>query len=70
MCGEHVVNADGLPTCAGMVKGASVHLLFLITAANDLETLTGDIGNAFVSAKTPEKHVAGQAPNLARERAR
>ena len=51
----HVVNANGLPTCAGMVEGASVHLLFLIAAANDLDTLTGDISNTFVNAKTPEK---------------
>ena len=55
MCGGPVVNVDGLTAHAGMAKGASVPLLFLIAAANDLDMLTGEIGNAFMSAKTSEK---------------
>ena len=50
-----MVNADGLPTHAGTVKCASVHLSFLIAADDDLDALTGNIGNVFDNAKTPEK---------------
>ena len=37
------------------MKGASVHLSFLIAAANNLDVLTGNVSNSFVNVKTPEK---------------
>ena len=65
-----MVSADGLPTHAGTIKGVSMCLLFLIAAANDLDVLTGDIGNAFVNAETLEKTHCCLGPKFGEKEAR
>ncbi len=52
--GMHV-DPRGLSTRATVVKGVSVRLLDLIADHQNLEVLTGDIGNAFIQAHTKEK---------------
>ncbi len=56
MCnGSQQVDPRGLSTRATVVKTVSVRLLDVIAAAQNLEVLTGDIGNAFIQANTKEK---------------
>ena len=63
VCGGHVVNANGLPTHVGMVKGgASAHSSFLIAAANNVDVLTGNIDNAFVNDETPRENMLSCRP--------
>lgn len=45
----------GLSTRATVVKGISVRLLDIVADAQNLDVLVGDIGNAFIQAKTKEK---------------
>ena len=52
--GMHV-DPRGLSTRATVVKGVSVRLLDIIADHQDLEVITGDIGNAFIQAHTKEK---------------
>ena len=52
--GMHV-DPRGLSTRATVVKGVSVRLLDLIADHQNLEVITGDIGNAFIQAHTKEK---------------
>ena len=49
------VDPQGLSTRATVVKGISVRLLDLIAHRDNLETLAGNIGNAFIQARTKEK---------------
>ena len=50
--GGHVIDADHLNSYASVVKGQSVRLLQCIADNNNLDTLCGDVSNAFVNAKT------------------
>jgi hypothetical protein len=54
VAGGHVIRCD-LNTYALTVKTLSIHLLYIIAAANKLPILCGDVGNAFVNAFTNEK---------------
>ena len=47
-----------------MVKLQSVRLLNLITKANGLKCLSGDIGNAYLNAKTDELIYARCGPEF------
>ena len=49
------VDSCGLSTRATVVKGISVRLLSIIAHRDNLKELCGDIGNAFIQAKTNEK---------------
>ena len=49
------VDPRGLSTRATVVKGISVRLLSVIAHRDGLTELCGDIGNAFIQAKTKEK---------------
>jgi hypothetical protein len=49
------VDSRGLSTRATVVKGISVRLLSIIAHRDGLTELCGDIGNAFIQAKTNEK---------------
>ena len=55
VCNGSQVDPRGLSTRATVVKTVSVRLLDVIAAAQNLEVLTGDIGNAFIQAHTKEK---------------
>ena len=52
--GGHVIDSEGHSTYASTVKLQSVRLLNLIAKANGLKCLSGDIGNAYLNAKTDE----------------
>lgn len=51
----NLVDPRGLSTQATVVKGISVRLLSVIAHRDGLTELCGDIGNAFIQAKTNEK---------------
>jgi hypothetical protein len=55
VCDGSRVEARGLSTRATVVKGISVRLLDLIAESQQLKVLCGDIGNAFIQAKTNER---------------
>ena len=58
------VDPHGLATRATVVKGISVRLLDLIEHRDGLETLCGDIGNAFINAETNEKVFTKLGPEI------
>ena len=51
----NLVDARGLSTRATVVKGISVRPLSVIAHCDGLTEVCGDIGNAFIQAKTKEK---------------
>ncbi len=51
----HMANPPTSMTYASVVSRESVQIAFLLAALNDLEVLTGDIGNAYLHAPTQEK---------------
>ena len=53
--GGHVIDSEGHSTYALMVKLQSICLLNIITKANGLRCLSGDVGNAYLNATTEEK---------------
>ena len=55
VCDGSRVDPRGLSTRATVVKVISVCLLDLIADAHNLDVIVGDIGNAFIQAKTKEK---------------
>ena len=55
VCDGSKVDPRGLSTRATVVKGISVCLLDIIADVQNLDVLVGDIGNAFIQAKTKEK---------------
>jgi hypothetical protein len=54
ICGGHIIRCD-LNTYDLTVKTLSIHLFHIISIANKLEILCGDVGNAFISAYRNEK---------------
>jgi hypothetical protein len=50
--GGHLVDSSGYDAYAGNMKSISARLLMLITTANNLQVITGDIGNAYLYAKS------------------
>ena len=55
VAGGHRTAPPSSITYASVVRRDSVHLAFLLAAANDLQILAGDIGNAYLNAPTQEK---------------
>jgi hypothetical protein len=55
VCDGSRVDPRGLSTRATVVKSISVRLLDIIADSQNLEVVTGDIGNAFIQAHTNEK---------------
>ena len=53
--GGHVVDSTGHEVYASTMKSVSARILMTIAAANNLEVMTGDIGNAYLNAETEEK---------------
>jgi len=50
--GGHVIDSGDRDTYSSNMKSVSARLLMLIAGATDMEVLTGDIGNAYLYAKT------------------
>jgi len=59
-----VIDFEGHSTYTSMVKLQSVRLLNLIAKANGLKCLSGDIGNAYLNAKTDELIYAHGGPEF------
>lgn len=62
VAGGHVVDARGISSRSTVVKGISVRLLDLIAHRDNLEILTGDIGNAFITSPCLEKIYSRAGP--------
>jgi hypothetical protein len=67
VAGGHLMEAIDVKTYSSTVKGISVRLLQVIAHKQKLELLCGDIGNAFVNAKTTEKVWAVAGPEFGEE---
>ena len=57
VCNSSTINLRGLSTRATVVKGIYIQLLDIIAELQGLPVLTGDIGNAFIQAKTAENYI-------------
>ena len=55
VAGGHMTAPPSSMTYASIVSRESVRIAFLLAALNDCEILAGDIGNAYLYAKTTEK---------------
>jgi hypothetical protein len=55
VAGGHMTDAPVNLTYSSVVSRDSVRLAFLIAALNDIDILSGDIGNAYLQAHTREK---------------
>jgi hypothetical protein len=55
VAGGHMTDAPVNLTYSSIVSHDSVRLAFLIVALNDIDILSGDIGNAYLQAHTREK---------------
>ena len=55
VAGGHLTDPPTAMTYASVVSRESVRIAFLLAALNDLEILSGDIGNAYLNAYTQEK---------------
>ena len=55
VAGGHMTDPPTAMTYASVVSRESVRIAFLLAALNDLDILTGDIGNAYLNAPTQEK---------------
>ena len=68
VCGGHLVDPRGISTKSTVVKGISVRLLDLIAHRDNLTTLHGDVGNAFITANCLEEVHAIAGPEFGEER--
>jgi Reverse transcriptase (RNA-dependent DNA polymerase) len=55
VAGGHMTDPPASITYASVVSQESVRIAFLITALNDLDVLSADIGNAYLNARAREK---------------
>ena len=55
VAGGHLTDPPTAMTYASVVSRESVRLAFLLAALNDVDILSGDIGNAYLNAYTQEK---------------
>ena len=55
VAGGHVIQDPGISARSTVVKGISVRLLDVIAHRDNLKILTGDVGNAFITADCLEK---------------
>ena len=62
--GGHVVNSTGHEVYASTMKSVSARILMTIAADNDLEVMTGDIGNAYLHAETEDKVYTRAGPDF------
>ena len=62
--GGHVVNSTGHKVYASTMKSVSSRILMTIAAANYLEIMTGDIGNAYLHTETEEKVYTRAGPEF------
>ena len=53
--GGHIVDSSGHEVYASTIKSVSARVLMTIAAANNLDVMVGDIGNAYLHASTEEK---------------
>ena len=53
--GGHVVYSSGHEVYESTMKSVSARILMKIVAANNLDVMTGDIGNAYLNTNTQEK---------------
>ena len=53
--GVHVVGSSGHKVYASITKSVSDRILMKIAAANNLDVMTGDIGNSYLNANTQGK---------------
>jgi hypothetical protein len=64
VAGGHQVDPMGINSRSTVVKGISVRLLDLIAHRDNLTTLCGDIGNAFITADCMEKIYSRAGPEF------
>ena len=62
--GGNVVDSSGHEVYASTIKSVSARIMMTIVAANNLDVVTGDIGNAYLNANTQEIFIPVQARNL------
>ena len=60
----HVVNSSGREVDASTMKYVSSRILITNAAANNLDVVTGDIGNAYLNANTEEIYILVQVPSF------
>ena len=64
VAGGHLVKLNGMSSKSTVVKGISVRLLDIIAHRSKLETICGDVGNAFVTAPCLEKVFSRAGPEF------
>ena len=64
VAGGHVIDASCFYTHSTVVKGVSIRLLHVIAHRDGLRILVGDVGNAFINAKTLEKVYTRAGPEF------
>ena len=64
--GGHMTAPPTSMTYVSVVSRESVRIAFLLAALNDMDMLTGDIGNAYLNAYTTEKFTTVPVPNGAK----
>ena len=52
--GGHIVNSSGHEVYESTTKSVSARIMMTIAAANNLDVMTGDIGNAYLNTNTKE----------------
>ena len=52
--GGHVVNLSGHEVYASTMNSVSARIMMKITAANNLDVMTGDIRNSYLNSNTEE----------------
>ena len=62
--GLHIVDSSGHEVYASTMNSVSSKILMIIAAANNLEVITIDIGNAYLNSKTQKRFIPVQAPSL------
>ena len=62
--GGHVVNSSGHNLYASIIKSVSARILMKIAAANHLDVMTGDIGNAYLNVNAEEKFYTNVSPDF------
>ena len=55
VAGGHVTDPPSVMTYSSVVSRDSVRIMFMIAALNELDIMSGDIGNAYLNAETSEK---------------
>ncbi len=64
VAGGHWTDPDSIVSYSSVVKRESVRIDFLITALNELEVKSFDIGNAYLNAPAQEKVYTTAGPKF------